>query len=386
MTDDDKIRDEIFSFWRRYIWGESDGNLSQSFLDEKNRKHLRDVLGIEKLEERYIYKTVSKSMFEDLEGEIAELKIRESDTYKDVSELKNHDIFKIWKSVRKGGKTTLTAILNLNQGIEELKTKIDGYNANVNLARHKYKELKEQIKDESVECTDINRGFFDAIDTIEEALRELSEGLYSFHGNRMTIVEFREMLASIFMDKLNGGDSEFCAGDDCRTCDIDRKECPIVKEMKGGDKSVKTLVENGSGDVRVRLPASLKGSTSTEISTESQPPKYAFIDAPSEVFRKAQEKEVAEPESIKVCAVCNKNLEKEGYWEVYSCGDCADIMFKPNRGLKLVEKEDLEKIVNDLDELYDRLRGRGFKISDIYPIHRLKELFQEKYLSEEEKE
>jgi hypothetical protein len=125
----------------------------------------------------------------------------------------------IWKSVRKGGKTTLTAILNLNQGIEE---------------------LKEQIKDESVECTDINRGFFDAIDTIEEALRELSEGLYSFHGNRMTIVEFREMLASIFMDKLNGGDSKFCAGDDCRTCDIDRKECPIVKEMKGGDKSVKT--------------------------------------------------------------------------------------------------------------------------------------------------
>ena len=38
-----------------------------------------------------------------------------------ITELKEHDIFKIWKSVRKGGKTTLSAILNLNQGIKELK-------------------------------------------------------------------------------------------------------------------------------------------------------------------------------------------------------------------------------------------------------------------------
>ena len=40
---------------------------------------------------------------------------------KRISELENHDIFKVWKSVRKGGKATLDAMLNLNQGLNELK-------------------------------------------------------------------------------------------------------------------------------------------------------------------------------------------------------------------------------------------------------------------------
>jgi hypothetical protein len=108
--------------------------------EEENYEVITSLMNrVKKLEERYIYKTVSKSMFDDLERRLAddielyhnlgprleklekskdlalsykelskrefdsriqelkkelkELKIRESDTYKDVSELKNHDIY-----------------------------------------------------------------------------------------------------------------------------------------------------------------------------------------------------------------------------------------------------------------------------------------------------
>ncbi|BDI54941.1 MAG: hypothetical protein [Asgard archaea virus VerdaV3] len=42
-----------------------------------------------------------------------------------IKALENHDIFKVWKSVRQGGKNTLASMLNLNQGINELKEEID---------------------------------------------------------------------------------------------------------------------------------------------------------------------------------------------------------------------------------------------------------------------
>jgi hypothetical protein len=243
--------------------------------EEENYEVITSLMNrVKKLEERYIYKTVSKSMFEDLEGEIAELKIRESDTYKDVSELKNHDIFKIWKSVRKGGKTTLTAILNLNQGIEELKTKLDKWRNEANnmiknvdnhasqgrtelkinfdalkcTCKSEYEELKERIN--SIPLAP-DRSAHSRIDNQEEVLREF----INLFENPIDEMDWSYWQAHIkrLLDKLNGGDSKFCAGDDCRTCDIDRKECPIVKEMNGGDKSVKTLVENGSGEAINRL-------------------------------------------------------------------------------------------------------------------------------------
>ena len=39
----------------------------------------------------------------------------------EITKLKNHDIFKIWTSMRKGGKTTLEAMLNNNKGIKYLR-------------------------------------------------------------------------------------------------------------------------------------------------------------------------------------------------------------------------------------------------------------------------
>ncbi|BDI54954.1 MAG: hypothetical protein [Asgard archaea virus VerdaV3] len=51
------------------------------------------------------------------------VKIRriQQDNTKQIAELKEHDIFKIWTSIRKGGKTTLEAMLNLNNGINKLE-------------------------------------------------------------------------------------------------------------------------------------------------------------------------------------------------------------------------------------------------------------------------
>lgn len=42
-----------------------------------------------------------------------------------IEKLEQHDIFRIWKSARQGGKATLSAILNLNQGVSELKENIN---------------------------------------------------------------------------------------------------------------------------------------------------------------------------------------------------------------------------------------------------------------------
>jgi len=50
-----------------------------------------------------------------VDGEVTEMK----DNY---AELKDHDIFKIWNSVRKGGKTTLDAILMDNHRIKKLES------------------------------------------------------------------------------------------------------------------------------------------------------------------------------------------------------------------------------------------------------------------------
>ena len=44
-----------------------------------------------------------------------------------IEKLEKHDIFRIWKSVRMGGKTTLDAMLNLNQGIKELKERAENH-------------------------------------------------------------------------------------------------------------------------------------------------------------------------------------------------------------------------------------------------------------------
>ena len=100
----------------------------------------------------------------------------------EIAELKEHDIFKIWKSVRKGGKTTLTSILNLNQGLTELK---DSIRANEKICDLGYQE-----------CITHFNTLFEKYDNIEEVLRKIIDSYYRHPYNE----EIKAMLDS-------GGDS-----------------------------------------------------------------------------------------------------------------------------------------------------------------------------------
>ena len=85
-----------------------------------------------------------------------------------ISELENHDIFKIWKSIRKGGKTTLDAMLNLNQGIAELR---ELSSVRRNELRDQLTELKEAFeKREEHQFHD-----YSILTNIKEVLRELNQ-------------------------------------------------------------------------------------------------------------------------------------------------------------------------------------------------------------------
>jgi hypothetical protein len=117
----------------------------------------------------------------------------------------------------------------------------------------------------------------------------------------------------------------------------------VCWKPKGGEKSDEINAKSINRDIE-------------QSKDDSKPPKYAFIDAPSEVFRKAQEKEVAEPE-----------IELE----FYEWGSLFQEYIKKQNKV-LVEKEDLEWLFR-----YVKDNSGNMECDKFYEL-------EEKYLSEEE--
>ena len=81
--------------------------------------------------------------------------------------IENHDIFKIWTSVRKGGKTTIEAMLNNNRGFKSLRQQIASLQEQLN-------ELEKKF---DTRITTIGKGHEGDIKDIDEQIAELKEWL-----------------------------------------------------------------------------------------------------------------------------------------------------------------------------------------------------------------
>lgn len=100
---------------------------------------------------------------------------------------------------------------------------------------------------------------------------------------------------------------------------------------------------------------------------------------------KAAKAEALQPdlEYIKECAICdNHHIEKEGYTKVYTCVNCANILLSPHRGLKLVEREDLEEQIHNMVWLLQELYETHFNHIQYNQIDYSRTEFKEKYLAD----
>lgn len=113
------------------------------------------------------------------------------DNVERIEALENHDIFKIWTSVRKGGKTTLDAILNDHQRITALEKGLDW---NLTELQKQITELRNDIKNIHEWNTTQNQD----LDKIDKRIDEFQEnldtldGAYERHENQ--IAEMKEKL------------------------------------------------------------------------------------------------------------------------------------------------------------------------------------------------